>query len=69
VDLNVSANALQAAFARVENAIESAATGSSSPDYAAAVVDVKVAQREVESSAEVLETQSEILGYLLDEFA
>jgi len=68
MNLSVSANALQTAFARVETVAESVALGPNSPDYAADLVDLKLAQREVESAADVLEIQIEMLGYLLDEF-
>lgn len=68
MNLSVSANALQSALARAETVAESVALGPGSPDYATDLVDLKLAQREVESAAEVLEMQSEMLGYLLDEF-
>ncbi len=69
MNLSVSANALQTAFARAETVAKSVAAGPGLPDYPANLVDLKLAQREVESAAEVLETQIEMLGYLLDEFA
>ena len=68
MNLSISANALQTDFARVETVAESVAQGPNSPDYAADLVDLKLAQREVESAADVLEIQVEMLGYLLDEF-
>ena len=44
-------------------------SGGNSADLAANLVDLKVAQRQVEASAAVIKVADEIVGSLLDEFA
>lgn len=67
MSLSVSANALQTALARAEMVAGKVSLGPTSPGYVSDVVDLKLAQREVESAAELLQTQNEIMGYLIDE--
>ena len=69
MNLSISINAVQTATNRFNEAAERVGQGPVAPDFAANVVDLKVAQREVESAVRVLRAESENLGYLIDELA
>ena len=69
MNLSVSANAVQTALMQAETAAAKASRGPTSPSYVSDVVDLNMAQRQVESAVKVLKTQNEILGYLIDELA
>jgi hypothetical protein len=69
MSMSIAASAVQSALTRADTVAAKAALGPTSPSYVSDVVDLNVAQREVESAVKVLQTQDEILGYLLDELA
>ena len=67
MDFQFSISAVQAAQGRFNDAAIRVSQGPTDPDFAANVVDLKVAQREVEATVKVVRAQNEILGYLIDE--
>ncbi len=69
MNLSFSVNAVQTATSRFNDAALRVGQGPLAPDFAANVVDLKVAQREVEAAVKVLRAESDNLGYLIDELA
>lgn len=69
MSLSISANAVQSAVERFTRAAEQVARGPVAPDFPADVVAIKTARLEVESAVQVLETENELLGYLVDTLA
>jgi len=67
MNISVSASAVNSAMERFNDAAIRVGQGPVTPGFAANVVDLKVAQSEVEAAVELLRTESEILGYLIDE--
>ncbi|NDY95193.1 hypothetical protein [Wenzhouxiangella limi] len=67
MSVNISAGPVQAAMERVSEAALKVSQGPVAPGFAASVVDMKAAQRDVEAAVQVVRTESEVLGYLIDE--
>lgn len=67
MDFQFSVSAVQAAQGRFNDAAVRVSQGPMAPGFVANVVDLKVAQREVEAAVKVVRTESEVLGYLIDE--
>jgi hypothetical protein len=67
MNLSVSAAAVQSAMERFSEAAVKVSQGPISPGFAANVVDLKVAERQVEAAVQLVRTESDILGYLIDE--
>lgn len=69
MDLSLSAAAVQSSLARFQDAAVRVSAGPQQDDFVAGVVDMKVAQRDLEAAVQVLKRQNEVLGYLLNELA
>lgn len=69
MNLSFSVSAVQAANSRFNEAAMRVGQGPLAPDFAANVVDLKVAQREVEAAVQVVRARSENMGYLIDQLA
>ena len=69
MDLGISVTAVQSSMARFNEAAVRVSAGPQQGDFVASVVDMKVAQRDVEAAVQVLKRQNEVLGSLLNELA
>lgn len=67
MSINISAGPVQAAMERFGEAALKVGQGPVAPGFAANAVDLKAAQRDVEAAVQVVRTESEVLGYLIDE--
>lgn len=67
MNLNISTIAMQSGMERFSEAAVKVSRGPTNPGFAASVVDLKLAEREVESAVALLRSESENLGYLIDE--
>lgn len=66
---DVALTGIRNGLASFESAAEQVSRGPNNPDFVQAVVEMKVAQREVEASVKVLKAVDEMMGSLIDELA
>ncbi len=69
MSLSISLSALQSSLSSWQDAAERVAAGPLNDGFARNVVDMQLAQRDVEASVKIIKAQQEMLGYLIDELA